>query len=149
MSGGEDLVEDHAAHEEEVDTERPEENFFGLGELAARHVVFLFSGDELVGLERGDDRGEVGLVIVVHLHGSGGVSNGRLFRPLEALSSNLSSTPRPAPSAAFFRRFAAGTCSTSSFEVVTALSRSPSLRSGFAARTKCVRLYTISASEEC
>ena len=51
MSGGEDLVEDYAAHEEEIDTERPEENFFPAGEVAAGNVVFLFGGDELVGLE--------------------------------------------------------------------------------------------------
>ena len=66
MSGGEDLVEDYAAHEEEIDTESPEDDFFRLGELAAGDVVFLFGGDELIGFERGDDGGEVGLMVVAH-----------------------------------------------------------------------------------
>ena len=107
MSGGEDLIEDNAEHEDDIDAQEPEEKFFGGGEIAAGAVVVLFGRDELVGLEGSDDGGEVFATdlgrIGFHRFSLGHV----FFRPFGAGSGQLLN-PRLAPWALFLRRCAAG-----------------------------------------
>jgi hypothetical protein len=53
------LIDDDAQHEDQVDAERPEEDGLGAGQLSAGTVVEDFGGDQLVGLERGYDCGNI------------------------------------------------------------------------------------------
>ena len=74
MCTGPDLIDDDAQHEYQVDAERPEQDSFGAGEVAAGAVVEDFGGGELVRFEGGDDYGNVfargmcgGIEFLVHL----------------------------------------------------------------------------------
>jgi hypothetical protein len=59
VGGGPDLVGDYCHHEQEVESESPEDDQFGAIEVAAGDVVLL-DADELVVFERGQDEGLVG-----------------------------------------------------------------------------------------
>ena len=59
VCGGPDLVGDYCHHEQEVESESPEDDQFGAIEVAAGDVVLL-DADELVVFERGQDQGLVG-----------------------------------------------------------------------------------------
>ncbi len=62
----EHLIEHDCEHQDQVKAQEPEKDFFGGRQIAARAVVFLLGGDELVGLEGGDDGGEVDGVLLIH-----------------------------------------------------------------------------------
>jgi hypothetical protein len=56
---GPGLVGHHADHKKDIEAEEPEEKFLGSGEAAARQMMMLFGGNELIRFERFDHKGEI------------------------------------------------------------------------------------------
>src|SRR5579871_119561 len=65
------LVNHDHEHKDEIDSEHPEQKHFCDGEAAAGDAVFRLGGDQLVGFERGDNRGKIFRADVSHYFAGG------------------------------------------------------------------------------